>query len=799
MTRSAASTRDPSGRLAVRLRRPGSGYVALLALGVLCGCQPSGSQDAQPAGSDPAAQSARRPDSQVVDTLPADQRRIRSEFAAIARQLKEGNNEYLGHRQLADIEAELQTLPDGPDKVNKMLQQCWHQLRLGKIESAHETIAAAFDQVSQLGGEVSPSMLKLRALVNLRDAEQQNCIDRHNRECCVFPLRGGGIHSVQQPIRQAQTILLQMHERDPHNLEAAWLLNLASMARGDYPSGVPEYLRLPPALFAAEGTIGRFVDVAKPLGLDTLNLCGGALADDFDGDELIDVITTTYDPSGPMSHYRNQGKGAFSDVSIESGVASQLGGLNCVAADYDNDGDLDVLVLRGAWLRDDGKIRNSLLENDGKGRFTDVTHAAGLADPAYPTQAAVWGDFDGDGDLDLYVANESRVEFDSSGGDFPSQLFRNNGDGTFTDIARTAGVTNDRYAKGVTAGDYDNDGDLDIYVSNRGANRLYQNDGRGHFVDAAASAQVGEPSQQSFATWFFDYDNDGWLDLFVAAYQSTNADVAAGYFGLPHSGVSPCLYRNLGNGSFEEMAERLGLDRPLLPMGANFGDIDNDGYLDIYLTTGRPDFAALMPNVMFRNDEARRFQDVTFEGGFGHLQKGHGVAFADIDHDGDQDIYHQLGGFYPGDKFHNALFLNPGSENHFITIRLVGTTCNRQAVGARIRILTQTPTGPREFHRAAGIVSSFGGSTTRQEIGLGAATTIERIEILWPGSEEARQALTDVPLDCFVEVTQGVDGFRKLDLPVSPLDRFVNEQQQLSYNGLQPRALAAGSDGEDLK
>ena len=157
---------------------------------------------------------------------------------------------------------------------------------------------------------------------------------------------------------------------------------------------------------------------------------------------------------------------------------------------------------------------------------------------------------------------------------------------------------------------------------------------------------------------------------------------------------------------------------------------------------------------MFRNDGAQQFVDVTFAGGFGHLQKGHGIAFADIDNDGDQDIYHQLGGFFPSDKFHNALFANPGNENHFVAIRLTGKTTNRNAIGARIRVITNGPGGQREIHRTVGAVSSFGGSPFRQEIGIDSATSIEQIDIVWP-TPRSTQTLENVSIDSFISVEQG--------------------------------------------
>ena len=335
--------------------------------------------------------------------------------------------------------------------------------------------------------------------------------------------------------------------------------------------------------------------------------------------------------------------------------------------------------------------------------------AAGLAEPAYPTQAAAWGTLITTVTSISLLVMSREWGLKNPSGDFPSQLFRNNNDGTFTDIAAEAGVTNDRYCKGVTAGDYDNDGDLDIYVSNGGKNRLYRNNADSTFTDVAPSLWLTAPEGRSFASWFFDYDNDGWLDLFVAGYSATPSDLLADYRRQKHNAILPCLYHNQGDGKFRNRTIEAGLAHPYLPMGANFGDIDHDGFLDICLATGDPDFETLMPNVMLRNDRGVRFRDVTVASGFGHLQKGHGVAFADFDHDGDQDIYNQLGGFYLGDAYHNALFVNPGGSHHYVVIELVGTQSNRQGVGARIAVEVQGGTH-NVFHRAVGSVSSFGGS-----------------------------------------------------------------------------------------
>jgi len=189
-------------------------------------------------------------------------------------------------------------------------------------------------------------------------------------------------------------------------------------------------------------------------------------------------------------------------------------------------------------------------------------------------------------------------------------------------------------------------------------------------------------------------------------------------------------------------------------MGSNFGDLDNDGWLDFYLGTGDPDYASLIPNRMFRNAGGRFFQDVTTAGGFGHLQKGHGISFADLDNDGDQDVYEVMGGAVVGDNYRNVLFENPGNTDHWITLRLVGVKSNRAALGARIKLVLNTGEGRRIIHRTVTTGGSFGDNPFRREIGLGSATALESVEVTWPAMGEV-QEVEGLELDGFYRIKEG--------------------------------------------
>jgi hypothetical protein len=705
------------------------------------------------------------------DAAAADShRRMLAALREIAERT-DAENPWLGEGRRDGARARLAEADRGGDELARfraLLDLAEQDLRLADEQVAIEHFTAAYALLPGLAGriderEAARAVFRL-GVAHLRYGESQNCAARHTAESCILPIRGTGVHVDQDGSRQAiryfEEVMGRVPQSSPLFLKAAWLANLAHMTLGGYPDAVPERYRIPPSVFAPEQPFPTFANVAPELGVGTWSLSGGAVLDDFDGDGDLDLLTTTFDTRGEPRYFRNDG-GAFVDRTEKAGLSGLYGGLNLVQSDFDNDGDLDVFVLRGAWLWAAGRHPGSLLRNDGAGHFTDVTFASGLGAHRGPTQTGAWADYDGDGDVDLAIGNEHGPNPDYAADpgaqfDAPSELYRNNGDGTFAEVARAAGIELREYVKGVVFGDYDNDGDPDLYASVLGGqNHLYRNDGDGTFTDVTTEAGVGAPVS-SFPAWFWDFDNDGNLDLYVSTYagaEDTVALVAASYFGLEVPYELPRLYRGSGDGRFEEVSDKTGLHRFHASMGSNFGDLDNDGWLDFYLGTGYPNYEGLMPNVLYRGVLGQRFADITLAAGVGHLQKGHAVSIGDYDGDGDQDLFAQMGGAYPGDRFADALFQNPGNGNHWLSVELVGTRSNRAGVGARIRVDVIEGGKLRSIHREVGSGGSFGCNPLRQTIGIGKAERVERLEVWWPTSG-VRQAWSGVRGDMVLRVVE---------------------------------------------
>jgi hypothetical protein len=614
---------------------------------------------------------------------------------------------------------------------------------LRHFERGRQALAPYLEEYADLRPKAN-ALAEAIGITHLRRGETENCLVNPGTDRCLFPLRPGGVHQQMAGAQSAFEQFRALLVGEPDNLEVRWLLNLSAMLTGTYPREVPDAYRLPPKALESEAAMPRFVDVARDARLGEMSIAGGTIAEDFDGDGLIDVAMSSVDFCAPLRLYRNRGDGTFEDRTEAARLAGQLGGLNLAVTDYNNDGRPDIFVLRGGW---EIAMRNSLLRNDADGTFTDVTREAGLSSGQHATHHAAWADFDNDGWLDVFVGHELT----------PSQLFRNRGDGTFEDVTARAGVGATAFTKGIAAGDLDGDGWMDLYLSNMwGENFLYRNRRDGTFEEMGAKAGVQAPFA-SFPTWVFDYDNDGRLDVFVASYPPSVEEFAKHYLGLPPSAEPLALYRNLGDWRFQNVAAATGLTRAIPAMGSNFGDFDNDGFLDIYLGTGSPSYGAILPNVALKNDAGRRFLDVTTATGLGHLQKGHGVAFADLDHDGDDDIVMNVGGAVPGDRYDDALFRNPGGHgNAWLSVRLVGEKSNRAAVGATITV--RLPGGAMRY-REVTTGGSFGASPFRQHIGLGNASRIESLTIRWPASG-ITQTFRDVAVDQAIEIRESASRFQ---------------------------------------
>ena len=613
----------------------------------------------------------------------------------------------------------------------------------GSIAHFEEALRIAHQHATANPKFAAMESIDLAALgiAQMRRGEVENCAIRHTADMCIFPLSIAARHTLRSGSQQAIAYFERYLQREPASLEIRWLLNVTYQTLGEYPDKVPKAYLIPPSAFESKENIGRFVDVAPALGLDQVGAAGGSIVDDFDNDGFLDIIETSFDPCQPMRAFHNNGDGTFADVSERSHLATQLGGINIVQTDFNNDGWLDVFVMRGGW---EWPMRNSLLRNDRDGTFTDVTLESGLLSVDYPTHSAAWADYDNDGWVDLYVGHEHT----------PSQLFHNQGNGTFQDVSAKAGINRVAFTKGVAWGDYDEDDYPDLYVSNYGEdNFLYHNRGDGSFAEVANQLGVAKP-KWSFPTWFWDYDNDGHLDLFVASYYFANGEWVRPYLGLPRQGDSMKLYRNIGKGTFADVTSETGLDRSVAAMGANFGDVDNDGFLDFYLGTGAPTYTALMPNLLYRNHDGKYFVDISASSGTGHLQKGHGVSFADLDNDGNEDLFENLGGAVPGDKYNSVLFMNPGHSNRWIAIKLIGVKSNRAAIGARIKLtLAGSGTESSIRYRQVSSGGSFGSSPLMQHIGIGKATRIASIEVTWPASG-TRQLFKDVKPNQSIEIKE---------------------------------------------
>ncbi len=680
---------------------------------------------------------------------------------------KKGNtpkNFYASKAKLAKTEADLAATNDINRRIPLTLNKALQLLEFGDEEQA----VSNFEQLSPVlehHKEGRSILLQQLGVAYMRLAERNNCVMGHNEDACIMPIQGKGIHTDKSAANKAVKKFELLLTAEPENYDALWLLNINYMTLGEYPHKVPKKWLIP-NLDAPDYPVKPFLDMATDLKIMVNNRAGGSIVEDFDNDGYLDLVTSAWDLEDPMSYFKNNGDGTFTDLSAQSGLKAYTGGLNIQQTDYNNDGYLDIFVLRGAWQGQAGPAGeqpNSLLRNNGNGTFTDVTIEAGLLSFC-PTQTATWNDFNNDGWLDVFIGNESVPNSKA----YACEFFINNKNGTFRNVAKDWGINIELFVKSVGSGDYDNDGWPDLFISTLNGRKLLLHnnglvDGKVDFVDATEKAGFDKAFYDSFPSWFFDYDNDGWLDIFVCNY---DFDRPLSYYAAKEA-LHPSndkagkafIYRNNRNGTFSDVTERLGLNKIVFSMGSNFGDINNDGWLDMYLATGNPSYQSLVPNKLFVNLEGKKFVDATNSSRTGNLQKGHGVSFADLDNDGDQDIHVDLGGAFQGDAFPNSLYVNPGqNDNNWIYLKLEGTKSNRAAIGVKITLKFRENGKQRMVYRELNSGGSFGSSPFRREIGIGQATVIDEITINWPASG-ITQVLKNVQPNQLIKIKEGQEGF----------------------------------------
>jgi hypothetical protein len=464
------------------------------------------------------------------------------------------------------------------------------------------------------------------------------------------------------------------------------------------------------------------------------------------------------------SLYRNNGNFTFADVTDQAGVPGTGYGLGCVWGDYDNDGYPDLFVTQFG--------RNVLYHNNGDGTFTDVTDKAGVAGLDFGTQfhsGATFFDYDRDGYLDLYVGGYVDLGPDAPryctvGGVKTSCppsaykgtadiLYHNNGDGTFTNVTKAAKIFQPHGKNlAVGAADYDNDGWPDLFVANDGINSyLYHNhnEKNGTFDEIGTISGMGLASggyaMAAMCISFGDYLNDGNLDLFITDFQQN----------------SDHLWRNDGKGSFDEVTEQSGVTLPtkgVLGFGGGFFDYDNDGWLDLFVANGHvyPEVEQASPDVKFKqintllhNEGNGKFVEKTKSAGSGFETPyvGRGVAFADFNNDGFLDVVVGNNGDPP------LLLRNSGANgNHFLNLKLVGHKSNRDAMGARVRVVAGGLSQIREIYAGGSYLSQ---SDLRANFGLGKITKVDRIEINWPSGK--KQIFEDVEADKFYQIDENTD------------------------------------------
>lgn len=676
--------------------------------------------------------------------------------------------EYDPKRRIYSFDASIQKAA----RLGNLLRQGILEYHQGYFEEAVEHI----DEHERRRGRSEKSRFWL-AMSCMRLAEARNCLaillDRVDdgelhatgAHCvmthgtmCTLPLES--IHFRQEYSRRAAEIFSDlMQNYDSGSRRYMWLLNFSQMTLGRFPDAVPEGSRVSQRFSdyfygdrrrVLAGKYGglNLVNRAKALGVDTFDAGKGVAVEDFNRDGYLDIITGGY--YSATRFYVNDGGRGFIDRSAASGISQITGSHLITAADYDNDGWMDVFISHPAGTTDSGGF--SLLRNQGDGTFRDVTTATGLlaADTLRQhslfTFTSAWGDIDSDGDLDLFVANW--------GGDNPfcsrpplhSSLYLNEG-GHFRDVTRAYGLVEHvkyNHIIGAAFGDYDGDGYADLAMTSLipGFKMLYHNRGGRGF---SRTDMICAPKESGFMVSFVDINHDGRLDVVAGVSVLADANIRNAVFDDKADDYGyTMIWLQSEDGRFERRRDLLRDNMPMASMGLNFGDINNDGAYDFYLGKGNPEPWFVLPNFFYIGELDGRtptgyLENISALNGVGTLQKGHGIVFFDYDNDGDQDIYSSLGGMWPGDAWPNEFFVNESDlGNSWTKIRLQGHRTNRFGLGARIRVIAETANGDaieRYYHMDN--KTGFGSAPYLAHIGLMDATSIREIQVFWPGRTAA--------------------------------------------------------------
>ncbi len=539
----------------------------------------------------------------------------------------------------------------------------------------------------------------------------------------------------------------------------AWLW-LASESLGGYPAYVPAGFRM--ELKAGKNPSRmRYRDISGLIGLDKTSAGRGTAIFDYNNDGHLDVVIAAAHAGANL--YRNNGDGTFTDVSIESGLDRCINGFAITAADYDNDGNIDLFVTRLGFYGGE----TTLFHNNGDGTFTDVTEKAGVRcwGPAF---TASWVDFDCDGNLDLFVANNIGGVFDRH---VQNRLFRNNGDGTFTDVSISSGLHAGAPTIGHCWGDYDNDGLPDLFISSGlGKPQLFHNNGDGTFTDVSARAGIGDYVMGS-TCFFVDYDNDGWLDIVQYAWSDHDEVIHTLRFEQASSQVNVSrVWQNNRDGTFTIRKRELGLVEGWGTMSGNFADINNDGRIDLMLGNGSPLMDRLEPMVLLENDGGV-FRNTTFTAGLPFAGKSHGVNAGDLFGDGRLSILVASGGAYPGDLLTSPVYYPEQLPGNYLNIRLTGVESNRSAIGARVWVFAGGGQQMREVYGG----TNFGCLPLEQHFGLAQFDKVDAIEIRWPSGR--KQRFDNPPINDTIRIVEGQDGWERVYAnriapPVLSLDRL---------------------------